>query len=223
MFIVECAAIKSHNYLRGMNSMKIFNDAFSKFVELLKNRVTSHGERFITLSQEAFISFLFGYSIIEIKKDFLDKIFIEYPIETKFGSRDKIDLYLDIYPGYYVEVKYVRPIPSGMNRPFPQHRGKMIDDVLKLCILTPNESNKYLLLVADEEFIGHLNNKPGFSLKYLNWHGAFNDLVVNKTERRQVRNFEEIKEREIDLVIKRAYKLDTLVAVLWKINCSSFI
>jgi len=183
--------------------MKFLDNAFNRFIKLLQKRIAIYGERFTVLSQEALMSFLFGHSIVDVNKDFLNKVFVEYPIETKFGSRDKIDIYIDVYPGYYVEIKYIRPIPSGMNRPLPQHRGKLIDDVSKLCMLAPPESRKYLLLIADEEFIRHLYNKPGFIFKGVSWKGAIGDLVVNKTEQQQIRNFKKIKEREIELVIKR--------------------
>jgi len=48
-------------------------------------------------------------------------------LKTNSGSRDEIDIYIDVHPRYYVEIKikYVRPITSGMNCPLPQHRGKL--------------------------------------------------------------------------------------------------
>lgn len=198
--------------------MKFLDDAFDKFMKLLQERIKIYGERFTVLSQEALMAFLFGYSIVDANEDLLNKVFVEYPIEMNSGSRDKIDIYIDVHSGYYVEIKYVRPIPSGMNRPLPQHRGKLIDDVSKLCILTPPEAHKYLLLITDEEFMRHLYNKPGFIFKGVSWKGSIGDLVVNKTERQQIRNFEVIKGREIELIIKRFSKANTLTVVLWKIS-----
>jgi len=157
-------------------------------MKLLQERITIYEERFTVLSQEALMAFLFGHSIVDVNENFLNKVFIEYPIETNSGSRDKIDIYVDAHLGYYVEIKYVRPIPSGMNRPLPQHRGKLIGDVSKLCILTPPEAHKYLLLIADEEFIRHLYNKPGFIFKGVSWKGSIGGLIVNKTERQQIEN-----------------------------------
>jgi len=197
--------------------MKFLDDTFDRFMKLLQERIKIYGERFTVLSQEALMAFLFGHSIVDVNENLLNKVFVEYPIETNSGSRDKIDIYIDVHPGYYVEIKYVRPIPSGMNRPLPQHRGKLIDDVSKLCILTPPESHKYLLLITDEEFIRHLCNKPGF-FEGVSWKGSIGDLAVNKTERQQIRNFEEIKEREIELIIRRFSKANMLIVVLWKIN-----
>jgi len=106
---------------------------------------------------------------------------------SAFGYTLKdLPVYIDVDPGYYIEVKYIRPIPSRLNLPLPQHRGSLINDLIRLAFRTPVKSNKYILLVASKEFITHLMNKPGFPLSPIEntWHGTIRDLIVVKNRRK---------------------------------------
>src|SRR4030042_5094546 len=100
---------------------------FKRFTQMLKTRIEADAS-FLDLSQEAILSFFLGKAIIDLRNDYFTKLYIEYPVSTKQGSRDKIDLFVSAKPKCYFEIKYVRPIPSGAARPLPQHRGKLIND-----------------------------------------------------------------------------------------------
>lgn len=198
--------------------MSLPSNAISLFAELLRKRLALYGEEFLFQSQEALITFLFAYSIIKAEEQLINKVFIEYPITTAYGSRDKIDLYIDSSNGCYVEVKYIRPIPSGMTRPFPQHRGKIIADIAKLLSLVSEKAIKCILLVSDKSFINHLANKPGFPLYDKSWSGSIESLVVNETERKQIGNFEKVKALNLRMLNRRLIKVNSLIIVLWQIE-----
>ena len=161
-------------------------EGISSLAKLIKKRVELYGEKFLYNSQESLITFLYVYSLVSQNPDLLDKIYLDYPFSKQLGSRGKFDIYIDVNPGYYFEVKYIRPIPSGRNLPLPQHRGSLIDDLIRLATRTSPESNKYLLLVATQEFIKHLTKKPGFPLTKNIWHGAIRELIVTNTEENRI-------------------------------------
>lgn len=198
------------------------DDMFSKGVSLLAkligNRIEAYGEEFLYFSQESLMTFLYMCSLVLQNPEILDKIFIDYPFSKQAGSRGKFDIYIDIDPGYYVEVKYVRPIPSGMNIPLPQHRGSLINDLTRLISRTSIKSHKYLLLVASKEFITHIVNKPGFPLMEATWRGSIRSLIVTKTEENRIaaenRGFlyREIEIRRLNYEVIRPLHI-----VLWKV------
>ena len=187
--------------------------AFSSFVEHLKVRMRL--ESFLDQSQESLILFLFGTAIVTTRKDYLNSLYIDYPIGKQMGARDKIDIFLDLDNGYYFEVKFMRPIPSRATRPLPQHRGALINDAIKLIKLTPHESHRYLLLVADDEFIRHIEKKPGFPLMG-RWYGQIEDLIVAETERRQIKF--PTHNLNIEMTVASRDEVNELVIVLWEMK-----
>ena len=172
-------------------------------------------ESFLDRSQESLMRFLFGTAIVTARRDYLNSLFIDYPISKQMGARDKIDVFLDANDGYYFEVKFMRPIPSRATRPLPQHRGALINDVTKLIKLTPHESRRFLLLVADNEFIRHIERKPGFPLTG-SWRGQIEDLIVAETERRQIKF--PAHNLEIEMVVENKSEVNELVIVLWEMK-----
>ena len=189
----------------------------SPLAELLKKRVAIYGEEFLYTSQEPLITFLYAYSLIAQDVEVLDRLFIDYPFNKQGGSRGKFDIYIDVGVGCYIEIKYIRPIPSGMNLPLPRHRGTLINDLIRLAYKTDKRSNKYLLLVASREFITHLINKPGFPIVNDLWHGKLRDLIVAETEKRQIRSEnEEFLDKEVILKRLNYKEAHPLHIVLWK-------
>lgn len=172
-------------------------------------------ESFIDKSQESLIRFLFGAAIVTIRKDCLNSIYMDYPVGKRVGARDKIDIFLASNNGYYFEVKFMRPIPSRATRPLPQHRGALINDVIKLTKLTPNESQKFLLLVADDEFMRHIEKKPGFSTTE-RWFGQIEELIVAETERRQIK-FPNAYNLNVEMAVVSNDEVDGFFIVLWEI------
>lgn len=189
---------------------------FSKFVEYLKVRMRL--ESFLDQSQESLIRFLFGNAIVTTREDYLNSLYTDYPIGKQMGARDKIDIFLDLNNGYYFEVKFMRPIPSRATRPLPQHRGALINDSIKLLKLTPHESHRFLLLVADHEFVRHIEKKPGFPLNG-RWYGQVEDLIVAETERRQIKF--PTNNLNIEMAVTGKDEVNELVIVLWEMKTSS--
>jgi hypothetical protein len=163
----------------------VIKKIFDGFTEMLRKRIEMDSS-FLDLSQEALLSFFLAYTIIGIKPELFNHLYIEYPINTRTGSRSKIDLFVATDPEYYFEIKYIRPIPSRATRPLPQHRGKLINDLGKLIELATPESRRFLLLVADDKFVEHLVKKPGFPLKG-SWKGGIQEMVTCETERREIK------------------------------------
>ena len=191
------------------------------FASLIKKRIEIYGEDFLYLSQESLITFLYVHSLVNKSSELVNKIFLDYPFVKQAGSRGKFDIYVDVDPGYYIEVKYIRPIPSGMNLPLPQHRGSLINDMIRLAYKTPAETNKYLLLVASREFITHISNKPGFPLQEKPWHGKIRDLIVTATEENKISKENKIYlEHEVELRLLKHEILHRLHIVLWKVTTS---
>jgi len=90
------------------------------------------------------MTLLYIHSLICHDSKLIDKVFLDYPFMKQGGSRGKFDIYIDVGPGHYIEVKYIRPIPSGMNLPLPQHRGSLINDVIRLALKTqPSPESTY--------------------------------------------------------------------------------
>jgi len=198
-----------------MKSDRLVLSTFSNFVEYLKIRMQL--EFFLDQSQESLIRFLFGTAIITTRKDYLNSLYIDYPVGKQVGARDKIDIFLASNNGYYFEVKFMRPIPSRATRPLPQHRGALINDVIKLIKLTPHESHRFLLLVADDEFIRHVEKKPGFPLTG-SWYGQIEDLIVAETERRQIK-FPNSYNLNVEMAVVSEDEVNELIIVLWDIKC----
>lgn len=186
--------------------------------DLLNERLNIYGREFLFKSQESLMTFLYGYSIVKTNPKLLGKIFIDYPLELSYGARNKVDLYIDVKPGYYIEVKYIRPIPSGMCRPLPQHRGTIIGDVVKLVKLVPKNSHKFVLLISDRAFINHLVKKPGFPILNKEWSGKISELITNKTEMQQVKTGSTILEKHLSMVQIGMYVANDLHILLWKIS-----
>ena len=106
-----------------------------------------------------------------------------------------------------------------MNLPLPQHRGTLLNDLVKLATLTPIQSIKYLLLIADENFVKHISRKPGFPLNDKFWEGHIGELVTVKTESNQIK-FNFPKDLEVKMRLTKASNIYSLYAVLWNISVS---
>lgn len=185
---------------------------------LIKRRITTYKDGFLYTSQEPLITFLYTYSLVRTDPNLLDKVFVDYPFTKQSGSRGKFDIYIDVNPGYYVEVKYIRPIPSGTNIPLPQHRGELINDLIRLAYKTPSKAKKYLLLVASREFINHLLNKPGFPIYNMTWHGRIRDLIVTATEDNKIsKENKTYLDRKAELQLLRHETTHLLHVILWKV------
>jgi len=193
-------------------------DSVPTFANYLRRRIEIYGGEFLYLSQESLMVFLYTYSLISNENNLIDKVFVVYPIAKESGSRNKIDIFINVEPEYYIEVKYVRPIPSEWNIPLPQHRGKLINDIIKLVAQTSPSSNKYLLLVASREFIVHLSNKPGFPQSKTAWRGRIRNLVLAVTEEKQIsKENKPYLDREIKQQLLSQEKANALHILLWKI------
>jgi len=197
-------------------SENIFTSAIDLFSQHLKSRI-DFDVNFIFNSQESLLVFLFGLAVIKVRPDLSNTIYIDYPLGVTEGSRIKIDIYID--PCCYLEMKYVRPIPSEMNLPLPQHRGTLLNDLVKLATLTPIQSLKYLLLIADENFVKHISRKPGFPLNDKFWEGHIGELVTVKTESNQIK-FNFPKDLKVKMRLAKASNINSLYAVLWNISVS---
>lgn len=183
---------------------------------LIKRRIAAYGDEFLYISQEPLITFLYTYSLVHADLNLLDKVFVDYPFTKQTGSRGKFDIYID--PGHYVEVKYIRPIPSGINLPLPQHRGALINDLIRLAYKTPPKTNKYLLLVASREFITHISNKPGFPIHSTSWHGKIRDLIVTATEDNKIsKENRTYLNQKVELELLRHEITYPLHIILWKV------
>jgi len=194
-------------------------ESIPTFASLIKKRMEIYGEDFLYLSQESLITFLCVYSLICKNSGLVDKVFLDYPFVKQAGSRGKFDIYVDVDPGYYIEVKYIRPIPSGRNLPLPQHRGSLINDTTRLAYKTPAWTNKYLLLVANGEFITHISKKPGFPLQQKPWHGKIRALIVTATEENKISKENRVYlEHEVELRLLKYEMLHHLHMVLWKVT-----
>lgn len=190
----------------------------STLANLIDRRITIYKDEFLYMSQEPLITFLYTYSLVHAEPNLLDKIFMDYPFTKQSGSRGKFDIYIDINSGYYVEAKYIRPIPSGMNLPLPQHRGSLINDLIRLSYRTPTKAKKYLLLVASREFITHTLNKPGFPTRNKTWHGRIRDLIVTATEYNKIsKENRTYLDQKLELQLLRHEATHLLHIILWKV------
>ena len=216
----------------------IFSESVSILAELLKKRMKVYGIDFLYISQESLMTFLYVISLISRNPEIVDRVFIEYPFEEvepretdpseeETGPREKFDIFIDVDPKYYVEVKYVRPFPSKRNLPLPRLRGSLINDIVRITCETKKirEAGKYLLLIASDEFINHISKKPGFPLNGKPWRGKINELIVVGTEKNEISNkykeFDEYREclsQEVELHLIRHEVVDPLHIVLWKVT-----
>lgn len=67
-------------------------------------------------------------------------------------------MFLDEDPGYFLEVKYFRAIPSSQSTPRTQHFGTLVADFLKLNLLANKERRRYELIVAEGAFRTDIRN-----------------------------------------------------------------
>ena len=137
-------------------------------------------------------------------------------------TRQKIDVFIDTEPGHFFELKFIRPIPSRATRPFPQHRGSLIADLLRLSSLQ-KDGIKNLLLVADIPFVRHLVKKPGFPMiTGEKWEGIASNLITVKTERNQVRGYMKFLNTNLRIKAFDDYPIgDHIYSLLWRIETIS--
>jgi len=189
------------------------------FTDLIKKRVKVYGEEFLYPSQESLMTFLYVYSLIRRNPELIDRVFLDYPFTKEAGSRGEFDVYIDVDPGCYIKVKYIRPIPSGMNIPLPQHRGSLINDLIRLAYKTPAKANRYLLLIASREFINHISKKPGFPLHEKPWRGKIEELIVTATEDKQISKEGKVHlGQEVELQLLKHEIAYPLHIALWKVT-----
>jgi len=131
--------------------------AWNDFIKVTKERierVSSRNKEYV-LSEETFrLDYALSLSKYMIAST---SVFAEYPCDK--AESQKWDIYIDDQNGDCIEIKFFRPIPSGYNPPFTQHLGALLSDILKLTLLSNNERNKYLVVIADDKFSNYFINQ----------------------------------------------------------------
>lgn len=140
-----------------MNLNEIIMQSWKNFLITVSFRLNRIHEKYplYALSEE---TFRLDYSL-EISKLIGDstEVFAEFPCD-KLQSQ-KWDIFFAREQGICIELKFLRPIPSGRNPPFPQHFGAVISDLLKLKLLADKDRKRYIILIADDKFCNHLINQ----------------------------------------------------------------
>ncbi|MFO7793131.1 MAG: hypothetical protein R6W73_09195 [Candidatus Saliniplasma sp.] len=116
---------------------------------LIENKLGNH-----VLSEDTFRMEM-GYRLSEALGSY--RVFAEYPCHKSRSQRWDLCF---IHDGLNcIEIKYMRPIPSGRNRPRTQHYGSILSDLFKLKLYSKEESHLYFILITDELFEGYLSRK----------------------------------------------------------------
>ena len=79
-----------------------------------------------------------------------DAIVFERPV----GDRSRTDLWVHPPHDLAIEVKYLRPNPSGSARPYPQLYGQILADFNK--VAREPATNRLAIVVADPDYVGYM-------------------------------------------------------------------
>jgi hypothetical protein len=141
--------------------MEIRN-TFEKFAELIDKRIEIHGHE---LSSEDNIRYDFFHSLTSINEIKSWEILLEapYPLEilNLESNGSEIDLLIKptdkIKTGLICEFKYDRKANSTINK--TNRYGKLINDILRLCLLKDNSPNyeSLFIYVSDKEMMIYKN------------------------------------------------------------------
>jgi len=74
--------------------------------------------------------------------------------ERPGGDRSHTDLWVRAPHDLAIEVKYLRPNPSGSTRPFPQLYGQILADFNKVARV--KATNRLAIVVADRDYVGYI-------------------------------------------------------------------
>jgi hypothetical protein len=74
--------------------------------------------------------------------------------ERPVADRSRTDLWVRQPYDLAIEVKYLRPTPSGSQRPYPQLYGQILADLNK--VAREPASNRLAVLVADRDYLGYI-------------------------------------------------------------------
>jgi hypothetical protein len=89
-----------------------------------------------------------------------ERIWAEYPYPKYPKSPSNgVDIFVDAEPGQYMEIKYLRELETGSQRPRTMWLGMLIGDIYKVRHYSADSSMRLLLLIADRTFVGYLKGK----------------------------------------------------------------
>ncbi len=155
---------------------KDFLKSTRKRKRLIENDLDSH-----VLLEDTFRMDL-GYKLSRVAGS--SKVFAEYPCHESKSQRWDL-CYFDEGRNC-IEIKFMRPIPSGRNRPRTQHYGSILSDLFKLKLYSKEGSDLYFILITDEGFKGYLVRKD-FPIQEKNISERSYDLEnIPKTARGEV-------------------------------------
>jgi hypothetical protein len=143
----EGAIIKTKDEDKGMKII----DAWDNFLSNIRSRVESN----VRLEEETFrvdyILALFQTGVAQ------RRIWPEYPYPK--SAANGVDIFVDSGRGEYVEVKYLRELETGNNRPRTKWLGMLLADICRLKNYCGEVEGKFLLLVADKTFQEYLRGQ----------------------------------------------------------------
>jgi hypothetical protein len=74
--------------------------------------------------------------------------------ERPAPDRSRTDLWVREPHDIAIEVKFLRPLPSGSSRPYPQLYGQVLADFNKIARVPA--TNRLMVLVADRDYVGYI-------------------------------------------------------------------
>lgn len=156
------------------------------FISTISNRITIIQRTLpqYVLSEE---TFRLDYALALTKIAKLEcAVFAEFPCDK--NPKQKWDLFITQEPGTAIEIKFLRPIPSGINPPFTQHFGAVIADVLKLLAFANQDRVRHLILITDLLFKNYLTNQ-GFPIGAMGLKvtKVFNPSTLQITARNEIK------------------------------------
>jgi hypothetical protein len=127
-------------------------ETWDKFAERVR-RTASHVQ-FLLIEEETFrVDHALALYEAGIPRQ---KIWPEYPYPL--SPKNGVDIYADSSPQQYMEIKYLRGLTTGSQRPRTMWLGMLLADIYKLAAWVGN-ADKFMLLAADGTFTNFLHNK----------------------------------------------------------------
>lgn len=126
-------------------------DAWDNFLRNIRSRV----ENKVRLKEETFrVDYLLALYQTGVAQH---QIWPEYPYPE--STANGVDIFVDSGRGEYVEVKYLRELETGNNRPRTKWLGMLLADIYRLQNYSGDAEGKFLLLVADKIFQEYLRGQ----------------------------------------------------------------